>query len=496
MVKHCCWGDCRSDDRYRNADHMQDVFFIPFPKPKTQHEKCRLWVSLCGRKNWGVTNVNKHTYICSKHFFGGNGPTIDHPNPLPASGTAIDIKRAQRRARPYPRSRSLPASVIKKCQIDDTKLIMQQENHNNSFSILSDHAYTIQPRGPGERGTQTDSVETRNFGTQTDLTINCLKNYDDQQLQNEGLIRRHLTVTNVTKDDSSCKFYTGLSMALLSLVFGWLKNKAKNMTYWCGAETNKDKVEVSNVGRPRSLSLWEEFLLALLRLRKGYDNTTLGQMFGISASSVSRIFFTWMCLMSRELRFLVCWPSREQCRRKLPKCFKWFTRTRCVIDCTEFFIQKPSMPSSQRITWSAYKHHNTLKVLMGITPTGSFSFVSGAFTGSISDKNIVLQSGFLEKIEYGDDIMADRGFLIRGELALRGATLNMPPFAMGRQLCSKATTKTRRIAHARIHVERAIGRLKNFSLLQGVLSLKLKNVIDDVILVCAALCNLDNQLVK
>lgn len=200
--------------------------------------------------------------------------------------------------------------------------------------------------------------------------------------------------------------------------------------------------------------------------------------------------------MSHELKFLVSWPSREQCRRKLPKCFKWFPRTRCVIDCTEFFIQKPSMPSSQRITWSAYKHHNTFKVLMGITPTGSFSFVSGAFTGSISDKKLVQQSGFLQKVEYGDDIMADRGFIIRGELALRGATLNMPPFAMGRQLCSKSTTKTRRIAHARIHVERAIGRLKNFTLLQGVISLKLKNVIDDIVLVSAALCNLDNQLVK
>ena len=58
--------------------------------------------------------------------------------------------------------------------------------------------------------------------------------------------------------------------------------------------------------------------------------------------------------------------------------------------------------------------------------------------------------------------MADRGSLIRDLLTLKGATLNIPPFAHGKQLSSAATTKTRRIARARIHVEHAIGRLKNF----------------------------------
>ena len=81
--------------------------------------------------------------------------------------------------------------------------------HNKYSFSTGDHAYTVQPGGSGETGTQTDCVETRNFGTQTDLTIDCLKNYDNQQLRNERLIRRHLTVADVTKDDSSCKFYTG-----------------------------------------------------------------------------------------------------------------------------------------------------------------------------------------------------------------------------------------------------------------------------------------------
>ena len=63
---------------------------------------------------------------------------------------------------------------------------------------------------------------------------------------------------------------------------------------------------------------------------------------------------------------------------------------------------------------------------MGITPRGLFSFISNLFTGSISDKKIVEQSGFLDKVEYGDDIMADRGFLNRWELALKGQHWTFP----------------------------------------------------------------------
>ena len=252
----------------------------------------------------------------------------------------------------------------------------------------------------------------------------------------------------------------------------------------------------SESGAKKRLTIKEEMLMTLIRLRRGFDVEVISDLFGIHASKVSRIFTTWINFLYLELKFLISWPSKEQIKANLPKQFKHFPKTRAIIDCTEFFVQKPSIPCSQRITWSQYKHHNTFKALIGITPTGSFSFISKLFTGSISDKRIVEDSGFLDKLEYGDDIMADRGFLIRDLLARRSATLNIPPFSMGKQLSSKAVTKTRRIASVRVHVERAIGRLKNFKIYQGIIPLKLHPLFDQMICVCAALCNLDNQLVK
>jgi len=254
--------------------------------------------------------------------------------------------------------------------------------------------------------------------------------------------------------------------------------------------------QVTRPGPARVLSLWEEYLVTLLCLRRGLDVMQLADMFSVSASTVSRTFLSWLNLCYHELAFLIRWPTKAQAAKKRPSCFRYFPATRCVIDCTEFYIQRPSLPTSQRITWSSYKSHNTFKSLVATTPRGSFCFVSSLWTGSASDRRLVEDSGFLDFIEHGDDVMADRGFLIRDLLALRGATLNIPPFAHGKQLAAQATTKTRRIARARIHVERAIGRLKQFVILQGVIPLKRKRNIDQIVQVCACLCNLDKVLVK
>ena len=75
----------------------------------------------------------------------------------------------------------------------------------------------------------------------------------------------------------------------------------------------------------------------------------------------------------------------------------------------------------------------------------------------------------MEILEPDEDAMADRRFVIWDLLALRGATLNIPPFACGKQLTAQVTTKTRRIARAD-HVERAMGCLKQFTMLQGDIS--------------------------
>lgn len=68
---------------------------------------------------------------------------------------------------------------------------------------------------------------------------------------------------------------------------------------------------------------------------------------------------------------------------------------------------------------------------------------------------------FLDLLNDGDVVMADRGFLIEGELKEKGATLQIPAFTKGRsQLNPIEIEDTRKIANVRILVERIIGQIR------------------------------------
>ena len=60
---------------------------MPFPKPHIDRDKCERWIRACRREGFGTDKVTKHTYICSLHFIGGSGPTVEHPYPIDATAS-------------------------------------------------------------------------------------------------------------------------------------------------------------------------------------------------------------------------------------------------------------------------------------------------------------------------------------------------------------------------------------------------------------------------
>ena len=128
-------------------------------------------------------------------------------------------------------------------------------------------------------------------------------------------------------------------------------------------------------------------------------------------------------------------------------------------------------------------------------PSGAITFLSEAFGGSISDKQIVELSG-LHLIEEGDMVMADRGFTIGDLLLALKAKLNIPAFSHGKPLTKKGVQKSRNIASVRIHVERAIGRLKRFAILRGTVPLKRRLLMTKIIRICCVMCNMSDRLAK
>ena len=295
------------------------------------------------------------------------------------------------------------------------------------------------------------------------------------------------------KTDKEVNLLTGIpTRASFDALFDMVKKNIKKLRYWtCPAKSTLKgrnfKKSSKKFGPKRKLTEKDEFLLTMMKVRLRSPNADLAQHFAVSATTVTNIFTTWVKLLASELGCLIYKPSYEVFRKTLPKKFRksGYSKGWHIIDCTEFFIETPSDPALKAATWSDYKHHHTVKILLSITPNGAFNFVSKAWGGRTSDVHVSRESGFYDILEQHDE-----------DLLLQHAKLHIPPGKHGQEQFSKSEVKeTKEIANLRIYVEQAIRRLKTFRL-KNELPISMLGNLDNIITVCAAICKLRKQLCK
>ena len=234
----------------------------------------------------------------------------------------------------------------------------------------------------------------------------------------------------IEDNDHLTRFYTGLpTFGVFSSLVEYLRPKATVMTSW-----NSGRIASGSAHSTKltscfpSMALENQLLSVLMRLRLGLISGDVAFRFKISEATYSRLFTTWICFLSKELKQLFPFPSRKQIDDWMPRNFKQaFPNTRIIIDCYEVQCQRPSSLLNSSVTYSQYKSRNTWKVLLGCTPSGLVSFVSEAWGGRVSDREITEKSGLLDLLEPGDMIMADRGFDIQESIASKGILVNVPP---------------------------------------------------------------------
>ncbi len=136
--------------------------------------------------------------------------------------------------------------------------------------------------------------------------------------------------------------------------------------------------------------------------------------------------------------------------------------------------------------------------LAGITPNRVVSYISELYGGAISDRAILNMDGsstLIDLLEHGDEIMSDRGFSLEPKHAR--LKLVHPPFLKRqKQLSFQQVLQTRIIAQHRIHVERCMGKIKNFQLLSGIIPLKSIYLLNYCFYICTSLTIFDKPLVK
>ena len=442
---------------------------------KLSKERRSLWISAISRDDLSE-QILANDRVCGRHFVSGKAAkSWDRFNtdwvPTLNLGHEKRVKRKNLEQASQRGQRANEKERKRKEQLDRERALAEEIaakklKLNEAGEQVSSICFTNEVEQSVDSSTQTEEFD-------------CLVNTAPLPLQPFGK-------EEFRCDDKKVQFYTRLpSFDILNIVFHRI---------------------VPFVNRKSQLlTPFEEFIMTIMKLKLNMPLKILltDSMF---VSTVSRTFQAWMIVMDCRLQPFIKWPEREALWHTMPQCFQqpFGKKVTVIIDCFEIFIDRPSNLLARAQTFSSYKHHNTVKVLIGITPQGTISFVSKAWGGRTSDKFLTENCGIIDKLLHGDLVLADRGFTIQELLMFKHAQLAIPAFTRGKdQLDPVEVEETRNIANVRIHVERIIGLLRRkYTILSGILPINLLissstgsqegaiPMIDRILNVCSALVNL------
>ena len=295
---------------------------------------------------------------------------------------------------------------------------------------------------------------------------------------------------SLREDNDTVLFYTGLpNWEIYICFFNFVRNSSPEPKSSRGI-----------------LNSFQKYLLGLIRMRLNLSERELGYMFrGISEATVSHTFLHVVNVIHHRLQPLVIWPERDALRKTLPMDFRKHCPNCIVnIDCFEIFLDRPFNSPARTQTFSSYKHHDTVKYLIGITLQGTVCLISVGWGGRVSGKHLTENIGLLHHLTPGDVILADRGFDVQESVGLYCSTIKVPAFTKGKkQLGGIEVEQTRRIANVRIHVESVIANIrKKYSILGATQPIDFVTVgngevttPDKTVTSCCALINLCDSVV-
>ncbi|XP_069117620.1 uncharacterized protein [Argopecten irradians] len=439
-----------------------------FPKDL---ERRKLWMQAirredeCTRKIWTPT---KTSVVCKAHF------SPDDYTQQTIHGKTPSVSRLKSAAVPsifcwtQPESKSASnrkeRAVLRentRINIDNVCTKQLEQQFNNCVDLQEEVVYVTE----SDSDTVISSVGNENVdkSTQTHTGASKIPMFSVEQFAN---------------DDTTIHFYTGLESYLkFMFVLSTLGQAAYCLKYIF--------FQIDTV------SVEDQFFMTLMKLRRYTTNFELSKFFSISDSSVKNIVYTWIIFMSKQWQEINIWPSRSLVRYFAPSDFKAkFPTTRVIVDGTECPIKKPRAPKAQQGTFSTYKNRNTIKILVGSTPGGLVNYVSTAYGGCTSDRQIVERCRLVNICDPGDSVMADKGFNVQDLFARMDVTVNIPTFFKKRnRINSKTLLRDRRISSKRVHIERVIGLGKTFKILTNPLNSTETKLSSHITFCCYMLCN-------
>ena len=537
MSRHCCVSGCSNGDYALNKWKKSHTCLsaegecickppfqlFTFPTEKKSPTDRKKWIQLINRQDERSSRLwmpGKQSRVCSQHF-KDKAPLLSSPYPTENLGydASTRVKSLLGKRRELVKNAADPSTSKRKKSSSSSKelpgaSIDVYSDSEDAFQIMQ-HMFLITVSCMALIVKCSGSI----------LLIQNMANHEEKQLKkihhfqhNNRILKRRIKniksdYTKIKKNcscketmdkqllktDTDVKFFTGIpSKIVYDKLFDFIKPTVQRK--WYGPRVNTSIVRKfakspKKMGAKSKLSPREEFLMCLMKIRLGLLERDLAYRFNVSSALAGRIFSTWVKAIANVLRCFVFIAPLENIRKSRPRKFKDFPKLHSILDGTEIFIQTPKNHEIQRITWSSYKHHNTAKILICVAPNGFIVFTSEAYGGSISDKMLTVCSEYLDYVDPYSEIMVDKGFNIIEEANSRFINVHVPPGKRGQsQMLTKDVLKTNKVAKLRILVEQVIRKFKSFHIMSRELPINLTQHIDDLVIICAALTNLQKPI--
>ncbi|XP_048044353.1 uncharacterized protein LOC125267090 isoform X2 [Megalobrama amblycephala] len=311
MVKRCAHGVCKSDTRFPERLSGGVVFF-PFPKPKTQRERCLQWIKQCGRPH-------------SQHFMNGK-PTPEFPNPVNAVQGPNPTKEKLGGCRKSPKKRR------RVCVQDASSGSISTTDAGESQQHAVESESPEHPPLPGcqlerereeEQSCQSTEkekeleAENNNIKLQLSLQETELKSLKAQigTFKKKTLTPELLQSSEIHKMLEYSTGFTYERFNQLCTIFD-IPNDP---------HTTQKNVPLNykhNDWQIAEMPLRTQLLFVLMKLRNNEDLKSLAFRFNINMQAASNIFNSWIHYMFDVLGELPIWPHRDVITQNMPETYK------------------------------------------------------------------------------------------------------------------------------------------------------------------------------
>lgn len=237
------------------------------------------------------------------------------------------------------------------------------------------------------------------------------------------------------------------------------------------------------------LSMKQRVVMTLTKLRTNLGFEALGTFFGVDRQTSGKYFSSTIKLMSLILRPCIYWPTKEENFKTMPRYFTKPFDTVMLLDIVEIPLESTNCLKCHSELHAPNKGSSSIKFFAGVAPSGLIIYLSKVHNGMVANKKILETSDLIVKKllqPKSGAIMVDKELRLDSVWSKNEIKVHHTPNSQ----------KAAELINAKRQVEKALQKMKMFTILSGKLCTTTAPHIDDILTVIAGLVNLTSPLIS